>query len=219
MTDGTLRTCDYEPCDARFERGGRKRYCCRDHKERARDLRARTSRPPCVWCGKTIDPRTHGATRLHPGCAWARQRQMIALDHANRGRRPVPLDLRAGLLGEHVRNSEVAAYLRHVKYLDPCSYCSDWTSESLDHIDPLDGRERRTERGALRAAAHNLTGACMRCNSTKNEQPLLLHLLAERVRADLDPLARELGRITGGEVASIELLRSRPGRLKLRRVA
>lgn len=64
----------------------------------------------------------------------------------------------------------VAAYAEMVR-LDPCSYCGAAGGQA-DHIIPL-------ARGG-KHEVDNLTGACLVCNSSKNDTPLLVFLATRR---------------------------------------
>lgn len=58
---------------------------------------------------------------------------------------------------------------------DPCVYCGG-EADTIDHIEPISAGGS--------GEWDNLAAACRKCNSTKNDRPLLIHLLRERRRSD-----------------------------------
>jgi 5-methylcytosine-specific restriction endonuclease McrA len=76
-------------------------------------------------------------------------------------------------LGSSLRmdgESHAAAWKRVLRS-DPCVYCGELTSTTIDHIHPRSQRRIGTERWV------NWAGACPRCNHAKRDTPLLLFML------------------------------------------
>lgn len=134
----------------------------------------------CAHCGQALPPYAGRGRRrtYHDDCGYL----------ANG--RAVPFDLRRGLLGEPGPH-DVGRYLDAVKRLDPCAYCGG-RGGSLDHIE-ANGRETR-----MRDAIPNLAGSCVGCNAQKQRTSLLRYLLTERLRREIEPLARTMALLIGG---------------------
>lgn len=79
---------------------------------------------------------------------------------------------RAGL--KATRDSDTTAYVALVRR-DPCAYCNG-AGGTVDHIVPL----------ALAGDDHwmNYAGACLSCNASKHDRPLLIFMLARACEAD-----------------------------------
>lgn len=68
-------------------------------------------------------------------------------------------------------NLDTQAYVTCLR-LDPCSYCGAPPPSTIDHIDPRRGPDGRRGGSSWR----NLTAACLVCNRTKGNAPLLVFL-------------------------------------------
>lgn len=190
----TERTCDYSKCDETFPRGGRRRYCCRLHKEKARK-EDRGPHRPCAWCGTSFV--TTGSRRYcSSGCSWAGARHII-----NAEKNAGSLDLRCRWIPPEPVERYRGAYYHALK-ADPCAYCGE-PAGSIDHIDP-------SSRGGTNEH-DNLTGACTSCNSSKHSTPLLRHMLLRLIARDLDPLLAEYA--AAGDLENI------PNPMKKRRLS
>lgn len=93
--------------------------------------------------------------------------------------------------GSAITTRMAGAYKQAMTH-DPCAYCGG-TATGWDHITP------RHHGGSN--SWTNLTGCCKTCNSSKTAHPLLLYMLARRVRADIADQLRELSTITGNPYA------------------
>jgi 5-methylcytosine-specific restriction endonuclease McrA len=90
---------------------------------------------------------------------------------SNQGRDPAAVRLNVRLRKQRMRGAPLTAEAReYVPVLlgDVCSYC-DTSAEVVDHIEAV-------ARGG-RGEAANLTAACVSCNASKRDEPLLFFLL------------------------------------------
>lgn len=132
----------------------------------------------CTWCrGPIAQRKGRGRLYCQPVCRWASTR----LETLRAGHRRVGVDLRVGWLSEN-DPTEMGAFYASVKN-DPCAYCGSPNGGTFDHIVPSSfGGENNPA---------NITGSCQSCNSSKQQRPLLFHLLMKRVEAEMAPALDE----------------------------
>lgn len=182
-----MRTCGYQHCSQSIGPDARQLYCCRAHKERARQSRA-TEQRSCAWCSREFacHHRSRGAF-CGPGCRWARARlQAVRADDQRRPDDPRAMDLRFGYVSEHITGT-MRQDVVDALHLDPCAYCGA-PADTLDHIEA-------TRLGGAHDLS-NLAAACASCNSRKQTVPLLQFLLAGMILAELEWPLEQLARLT-----------------------
>lgn len=145
---------------------------------------ARTGNRGCKTCHREKQlARYHAnpARSIAAVTAWANANRPRLNERIKKWRRDNPaqqarMHLRAG---RRNREEPTIAYAVLLKR-DPCSYCAG-VGGSLDHIIPIT-RDGETD-------WKNLTAACGRCNSSKNNRSLLQFLLMRRAHINLKQAA------------------------------
>lgn len=173
-THPSQRACPPTAEDRARQRGQARSQCARklvNAKHRGRPIVVgRVGEPyDCVQCGKHCFPGENVAPQAERFCGQQHKRDW---HHIHSDGRPDRLDPTAG-----PTRSDIAAYGKAMK-ADPCAYCGE-SSEARDHIIPkADGGPDDWM---------NRTGACHRCNSTKQQTPLLIFLAWKQAREAFEP--------------------------------
>lgn len=196
MSATALRTCDV--CGSGFEPASHnQRYCSRScyRKQENERYRSQTEIAPCPNCGEFFT-RPRGRTHkvyCSEGChAEAKHERFVGVEVGG----PPPIRLSACPHGtSNVATCPACTFIaraggtghigvRRIFRADPCAYCGD-EGGTVDHILP-------TSTGGT-DDWDNMTGACARCNSTKNQLgSILLSLLWTRAARAYHDLRRVL---------------------------
>jgi 5-methylcytosine-specific restriction endonuclease McrA len=120
------------------------------------------------WRKRTGRQKVYDARRLSPERKLNMAEAQRRFAQTENGRLSNRLDQRKHRMSRRIDAFHWAEVVR----LDPCSHCGE-SGGTIDHVVPVSA-----------GGAHspdNLVGACVRCNSSKNNRPLLLWMVEKQV--------------------------------------